>query len=146
MRVLLGCLGVVVGGYGGWLLLTTQDRTAVVAAGVWLVAGVVLHDAVLAPVLVVLGWFAVRALPRPAAAGAVVGLVAFGPIALVAVPVLVRPTEPGIYPTLLPRDYPLGLLEVAVASLGLAVLVALVVLRSTKNDPRRPGGADPGRR
>ena len=144
MRVALGVLGVALAAYGGWLLLRTQDTGEVLTIGVWLGAGVVLHDAVLAPLTIVLGWAVAGRLPDPVAAGAVVVLVVLGSASLVAVPALVNGAGPQTNPTLLVRDYPLGWLELAGASLVLAAVVTAAVLRS--DEARRRNGADPGRR
>ena len=144
MRIALGVLGAALAAYGGWLLLHTQNTHQVLAVGTWLVAGVLLHDAVLAPVTIALGWAAARRLSPPVAAGAVVLLVVLGSASLVAVPVLVNGAEPQTNPTLLVRDYPLGWLELAAACLALAALVTAAALRS--DQARRRNGADPGRR
>lgn len=71
----------------------------------WLVGGVILHDGVLAPIVVVLGVVATRWLPVPWRAPAVVGLMCWGSLTLLAIPVLygggVRPDNA----TLLDRPY-----------------------------------------
>ncbi|MFC6345238.1 hypothetical protein ACFP8W_24860, partial [Nocardioides hankookensis] len=64
VRILLGVIGVVVGVFGAWLLLSRQDLDQLTNAAVWLVAGVVLHDGVLALFTLVLGAVLVPLLPR----------------------------------------------------------------------------------
>jgi|SoiMethySBSTD1v2_1073268.scaffolds.fasta_scaffold1242374_2 hypothetical protein len=99
----------------------------------WLAGGVLLHDAVLAPIVIGLGVAASRWLPVPWRSPAVVALVWWGSLTLAAIPVLygggVRPDNP----TLLDRPY------VASWWLGSATVVVLVVavgwwrrLRSTR--------------
>ena len=107
----------------------------------WLAGGVLLHDAVLAPIVVGLGVVASRWLPAPWRLPAVVALVCWGSLTLAAIPVLygggVRPDNP----TLLDRPY------VASWWLGSATVVVLVVavgwwrrLRSMQSGwPPRPG-------
>ena len=105
----------------------------------WLVGGVVLHDVVLAPIVVGLGVAASRWLPAPWRLPAVVALVCWGSLTLAAIPVLyggVRPDNP----TLLDRPY------VASWWIGSATVVVMVVaagwwrLRSTRPRlPSRPG-------
>ena len=118
-RVALGALGVVVGLYGGWLVLSRGHD--LLNLGLWLAAGVVLLDGVLALVVLAVGTVAVRLLPRPAKAPAVVGFVVLGSVTLLAVPVLGRFGARSDNPTLLDRDYTVGWLVLA----GL-VLVAIV--------------------
>lgn len=144
MRVALGSFGVALSAYGAWLLVDSQDGAELRSVCVWLAAGVVVHDAVLAPVALVLGWATGRVLPRAAAAGAAVVFVVLGPLTLIAVPVLARSSTDVVNPTLLTRDYGLGLLELAVVALMLGVWVGVAVLRSAER--RRRGGTDPRRR
>ena len=118
-RVAIGALGVLAGLYGGWLVLSRGHD--LLNLGLWLAAGVVLHDGVLALVVLAVGTVAVRLLPGPAKAPAVVGFVVLGSVTLLAVPVLGRFGARSDNPTLLDRDYTVGWLVLA----GL-VLVAIV--------------------
>jgi hypothetical protein len=116
----LGALGVVLGAYGGWLVLSRgHDLLDLV---LWLAGGVVLHDGVLAVLVLVVGTVAVRLLPAPAKAPAVVGAVVLGSVTLLAVPVLGRFGARSDNESLLDRDYTVGWLVLA----GL-VLVGVVV-------------------
>jgi hypothetical protein len=124
MRWLLGALGVGVGLYGAWLLVTRSGDLVDVAA--WLVAGVVLHDAVLAVVTVVLAAVVVRWAPAAVRAALVVGFVVLGSATLFAVPVLGRFGARADNPTLLDRDYTAGWLVLAGVT-ALVVLVAALV-------------------
>jgi hypothetical protein len=141
MRGLLGVAGLAGVLYGLFLLLG-QGATQVLDAGVWLVGGVVAHDAVLAPVVLVLGVVAVRLLPGVARAPVVVGLVVLGTVTLVAVPVLGRfGASPG-NPTLLDRDYVAGWCVLA----GLtAVAVAGAILYRKSRGGRSERGLRDGR-
>ena len=60
----------------------------------WLAGGVVLHDGVLALVVLAVGAVAVRLLPQAAKAPAVVGFVVLGSVTLLAVPVLGQVRRP----------------------------------------------------
>lgn len=87
----------------------------------WLAGGVLLHDALLAPIVVGLGVVASQWLPAPWRPPAVVALVCWGSLTLAAIPVLygggVRPDNP----TLLDRSY------VASWWIGCATVLVLVV-------------------
>lgn len=106
----------------------------------WLVGGVVLHDAVLAPIVVGLGHATSRWLPVPWRLTAVVALVCWGSLTLAAIPVLsgggVRPDNQ----TLLDRPY------VASWWIGSVAVVVLVVaagwwrFRSTRSRPPSRAG------
>lgn len=126
MRWGVGAVGVLVGLYGALLLLTRSDGDQLTSAMVWLAAGVVAHDAVIALVAMVLVGLAVRLPPAAARAPAVVALVVLGPFTLIAVPFLGRFGAKDDNPTLLDRPYVPGFL-VVVGLVALAVVVASVV-------------------
>jgi hypothetical protein len=121
-RLLIGALGLVVGLYGAYLLLSRQDHDQLVSAAIWLASGVVLHDFVLAPVVLVLVAVGARVVPTGFRAAAVAGLVVLGTATVLAIPVLTGFGERPDNPSLLNRDYGTGWLVLA----GL-VLVAVVV-------------------
>jgi hypothetical protein len=124
LRVALGAVGVLVGGYGAWLLLSRgHDLLNVV---VWLGGGVVLHDAVLSLAVLVLGVLVVRVLPDAARAPAVVGFVVLGSATLFAVPVLGRFGARPDNATLLDRNYVAGWLVLAGVTLVAVVVASLV--------------------
>ena len=106
-RSLVGAIGVglvVVG-----LMKALDHRAAAIReTAVWLLAGVVLHDAVLAPLVVLLGVVVVRLLPVWARMPVVAGFVVLGTATLTAIPVLGRFGERPDNPTLLDRDYVAG--------------------------------------
>ena len=130
-RLVLGSLGTLLATYGGWLLLSRQDADGNLDALLWLVGGVVVHDALLAPVVIALGVVVSRVVPAGARAAAVAGLVVLGTLTLLAVPFLGgfgRDNAPD-NTTLLDRDYTAGYLVLVVAVL---VLVALPVWLATR--------------
>jgi len=115
MRAVLTTLGAALAGYGAWLLLSRESSAQVREALTWLAASVILHDAVLSPVVIALGWFGGRLLPRWAAVGGA-ALVVLGPVTLIAIPVLGRFGADPTNPTLLGRDYWSGWLVIAVVT------------------------------
>ena len=127
-RVSLGAVGVVAGLYGAWLLLSRGHD--LLDLGLWLVAGVVLHDGLLAVTVLMLGVLVLRALPQAARAPAVVGFVVLGSATLFAVPVLGRFGARADNPTLLDRSYWAGWL--VLAGLTLAAVVAAAFVRSRR--------------
>jgi hypothetical protein len=78
-----GLAAVAVGAYGLWTYLST---TAQISWGIWFVGSALLHDLVIAPLWIGLGWVAAKVLPRPARAPMVVGAALSGSITLVALP------------------------------------------------------------
>ena len=139
MRVVLVVLGLAVGAYGA-VLLWENPPVIIKRIQVWAVVGVVLHDAVFAPVCVALGFAARRLIPGswwpPIAVAAFCSVV----LLFLAIPVY---SKPGMRPdnmTVLDRNYPLGLwisLAVVWASVPLYYVVARLRMRADrKGRPR----------
>jgi hypothetical protein len=88
-RLLLGAIGVGMALWGAWLALGVPQ---IFEVGAWFVAGPILHDALLAPIVAVLG----LAFKGPAKVGAVIS----GVLILIAIPLLWQenvPTNPGLH-------------------------------------------------
>jgi hypothetical protein len=116
VRGILLLAGVALGLYGVSLLWDNPVEV-IIRIAVWAAAGVVLHDFVFAPLCVLLGFAGRRLIPRswwaPTAVAALCSVV----LALLAIPVFSRPGARPDNPTVLDRNYPLGLwLSVAVVS------------------------------
>ena len=143
-RLALGGVGVLIGLYGVFRLLELGWDN-LVATVVWLAGGVVLHDAVLAPLVVVVCALAVLALRsrawRAAAAG---GLVVLGTVTLTAVPVLGRFGAKADNPTLLDRPYVVGwFLLVVLVVLGTVLAGWSAARRESVTDPEPDPEPDP---
>ncbi|MEO3752978.1 hypothetical protein [Streptomyces sp. B6B3] len=132
---LVGC-GLLV--WGGWLLLGETDADSLRGVAYWLLAALLAHDLLLAPLVLLLG----LALGRTGGARRALraGLLAAGCVTLVALPPLLRPGTPR-NPTELPLDYPRNLLGILLAvALATAVALAVAVARRSRRtpDPRDP--------
>ena len=138
IRGVLAVLGVSAGVYGGWLL---YDRgwDNFVAAATWLVAGVVLHDGVLAPLVLLVCLAATRWLPQVARGPAAAGLVVLGSVTLLAVPVLGRFGARPDNTTLLDRNYALGWVLLAVLTVVGVAVATYAGARSARKGSRGPG-------
>lgn len=134
-RVLLGVVGVGLGLWGAWLLLGPDgpDVGVLVSTAIWLGAGVVLHDFLLVPTVLLIGAVATRVLSGSWRAAAAGGLVVLGSVTLLAVPVLGRFGAKPDNPTLLDRAYAPGWL--ALALVVLAGTVAVGFLRRRRGRP-----------
>ena len=122
-RVFFAALGVGALLYGAWL--TWEIGSAQwLSLGKWLAGGVVAHDLVLAPIVVVAGVIGSRLLPSFARAPVAVAVVVWGTLTLLAIPFLGRFGATASNPTLLDRPYRLSWF------IGTAVVAAAVVLAS----------------
>ena len=121
-----GLLAVAFGFYG---LLTAGGSIPLTSWLTWFVGAALLHDLLIAPVWVALGWLAAKLLPRPARGPVVVGAAVSGVVALVAFPyVLGLGGDPGDY-SFEPRDYGLTLLVVVAVVLASSAVWAVVATR-----------------
>jgi hypothetical protein len=121
VRVILIGVGLVIGGYGA-ILVFENPPVIIMRIVVWALVGVVLHDAVFAPLCVALGFAGRRLIPGKWRAPIAVAAFCSVVLLFLAIPVY---GKPGMRPdnmTVLDRNYPLGLW------LSLAVLWACVLL------------------
>ena len=127
LRVLLVVAGVAVGAYGA-LLLWDFSPTVLVRIAVWTAVGVIVHDFVFAPLCAAVGLAGRALIPvrwrAPAAVAALCSVV----LVVLAIPVYSRPGARPDNPTVLDRDYALGL-WVAIAAVWVLVPLYYVVVR-----------------
>jgi hypothetical protein len=117
----MGGLGTLAAAYGTLLLLTRQEMGDAAEAVAWLAAGVVVHDAVIAPLCLGAGVVLSRVVPAAARGPVAAGAVVLASTTLLALPVLGRFGARADNPTLLDRDYVLGwLVLAALVTLGVA--------------------------
>jgi len=128
-RIVLVVVGVLVMAFGAFVLVTTVRPNRIGGLATWLLAAVVLHDAVLSPFVVLVGALLRRAGRRlrtwslvVAQAAVVLGCV----LVTVVVPEIAAKAHGRQNPTVLPFDYGARLLVVE-GVLLLVVVLALVV-------------------
>ncbi|MFG2717699.1 hypothetical protein ACGFW5_05215 [Streptomyces sp. NPDC048416] len=115
LRTVLGASGLVLMAAGGKLVWDQATHWDVL---VWLAGAAVLHDGIVAPLVLAVGLLTGGLKNRGLLRGA---LLTAGCLTLIALPVLLRPL-PTANPSVLPLDYVRGLL------ISLAVLLALTLL------------------
>jgi len=140
-RITLGLLGLAAAAYGALQLLDLGLDNLVVTV-TWLAGGVLVHDAVVAPLTIAL-WFVVsRVTGRRLPGAVVVGAVVLGTVTVIAVPVLGRFGARADNPTLLDRNYVLGWAMLAT----LTVVVTAAVVAASRRGRGGDRGPGPGRR
>jgi len=131
-RLAIGALGVAAAVWGAVML--SDDGTArLVNVGLWLVGGVVLHDAVLAPTVVLLGVAAARWLPRHRRPLAALAFMVWATVTVAAANVLLDVGGKADNDSLMNRPYVLSWLVLT------GVLVAVVLVAAVVTDRRRTG-------
>lgn len=140
-RVVAGGVGLLVLLIGVWKVLHAVQPASYGWLVVWLGAAVVLHDAVLAPLLTLLRAGTDRlvpALPEPAIALVRAGFLVGGLLALVVVPEIWAQHLGSLNPTVLPGDYARRLL---VALAVIAVLTVVGAIALTRRSRTRGSGS-----
>ncbi|MFF3946926.1 hypothetical protein ACFYYN_19135 [Streptomyces sp. NPDC001902] len=132
-RRLTGAAGLVPAGVGAYQLLGVGDPTGVL---IWLGGAVVLHDVLIAPLVLLIGSVLVRGGVRGPVRGA---LIVAGAVTAVALPVMLRPGKPADS-SVLPLDYPRNWLVTLGAVAVVAVLVLVVRGARRGRRPRRAAG------
>ena len=123
-RRALVVVGVLMGLWGLWLM---RDFAAdqLVSTGVWLAGGILLHDAVLAPVTVGLGVLAARLLPGHARVVAGVAFVLWATLTVTFFPVISGQGGKAGNDTILGRPYFLSWLAMTVILAAIAVVAGV---------------------
>jgi len=120
-------LGVALLAWGAYVMLDTVRMTRLPGVALWIIAAIILHDAILAPIVFLIGVLLRRGGQRLGGTVVVViqGFIVVGSIvSLVVVPVIVAINYKSANPTILPLNYGLNLgvfwLVLAVMTAGLA--------------------------
>jgi hypothetical protein len=136
-RIVIGVVGVLMGAFGA-LRFLQLDLADVLDAVLWLAGGVVVHDAILAPLTVALTFLGTRVVPTGLRTRVTVALVVLLTVTVTAIPVLGRFGARPDNATILPRDYPAGWLVLAAL-----VLVATLAAGPVSRAVRRRRGVSP---
>ena len=124
IRGLLMTAGIALGAYGAVLLLDNPTKILIRIA-VWAGVGVLLHDAVFAPLCVALGFAGKRILPRSWWSPLMVAALCSAVLVLLAIPVYDKPGRQLDTPSALDRDYHWGLWVSLAIVWGAALLILI---------------------
>lgn len=89
-RIVLKASGILLGLFGVLRLLTQIPTGNLVVLAVWLVAAVVIHDGLLSPAILAVGWALARAIPPRGRRYTQAALISGGLIVAVAIPLILR--------------------------------------------------------
>lgn len=138
-RIVLVVLGVLVMAFGAYVLVTTVRPNRIGGLATWLLAAVVLHDAVLSPFVVAVGLL-LRRTGRRLGMGVLVvvqaAVVLGSVLALVVLPEIAAKHHGQKNPTVLPFDYTTRLLVVEGVLLAVVVVALVVGVVRARRSPR----------
>ena len=147
VRVALGVAGVLLGLFGVFRLLTQVSSSNLLALAEWLVGALVIHDGILAPLVVGVGWLLARTVRPRARRWVQAALIAGGFVTVIALPLIHRENTQPVSKAILRRNYGGNLLILLGVVLGVAVVGYLIDTmrgrsgRGTRTVNRRPSPA-----
>lgn len=127
-RILLSIAGILLVLFGGFRLVTTVPVGALAVLALWMVGAVALHDGIIAPATVTLGWLMGKFIPARARRYLQVFLIAAGLVTVVAIPLILRQDSQPTSKAILQQNYAgnLTLLLGLIAGLSLLAYAAHV--------------------
>jgi MFS family permease len=132
-RILLIGFGILVMAFGGLQLVWNVPTSEYVNLAVWLAAGVVLHDMLLAGLVAACGWLMAKVLPKRYRSYAQAGIIVAGIVAIMSIPVVVGAGRKPDNPSLLPLDYSRNLVIVVAVIALVTILLAILSRRPEKS-------------
>ena len=139
LRIALGAAGVLLGLFGVFRLLTQVPLFDVLVLVGWLVGAVVVHDAILSPLVLAVGSLVTGLVPRRAAGYVQGALVAGGLITVIAVPMIYRQGSQPTQKAILEQNFGGNLaLLLALVLAGTLLLYVLRVVLEARAAKRRP--------
>jgi hypothetical protein len=132
LRILLGAVGLAAGLFGALRLLQTGWAN-IFHAVIFLAGGVAVHDGFLAPLTIAVTVLGTRLLPPVVRGRVTLGLAVLLTVTVSALPAILRLGARTDNDTLLPRNYLVGWVVLAVVVLVGTVLVDLLVSRRARS-------------
>lgn len=138
-RIALASAGILLGAYGAFRLLTNVSFLDLLVLAGWLIGAVVIHDGILSPAVVAVGWFVSRTVPPRARRYLQGALVAGGLMTIVAIPLILRRDSQPASKAILQQNYAANLTIL----LGTAAAVSLVLYALRVARGGQPASDDP---
>ena len=132
-RIGLATAGILLGVYGVFRLVTNVGFVELLVLATWLIGAVVVHDGILSPLVVSVGWFLSRTVPARARRYLQGFLVVGGLMTIVAIPLILRRDTQPVSKAMLQQSYGgnLTLLLALAAGLSLLLYAVRVARRTT---------------
>jgi hypothetical protein len=137
-RIILAILGILVLLYGIVNLFIHIPIQTLLMVAVWLVAALIIHDAVIAPSVVGVGWLLRRLLPDRARRYVQMGLIMAAAVTIIAIPMIIREGSQPPQKTLLIQNYAANLALLLGIIAGVTVAAYAVRVARDKSGPASP--------
>lgn len=146
-RMLLSVAGIALAAFGAVSLVSTVPFGALAILVVWMIGAVVVHDGIIAPVTVLIGWTIGRFIPPRARRYVQTLLIAGGLVTIIAIPLILRRNTQPASKAILQQNYAgnLTLLLGLLAAVSLVAYCAHVASDLRRTDTAHPPTPDDGR-
>ena len=125
-RIGLTIAGVLIGVYGAGRLLTEIPTHSLVLLAAWLIGAIIIHDGIVSPVVVTVGWLLHRFVPARGRGYLQAGLIMGGLVTIIAIPMIhLRNSQPAVKAIL--RQNFAGNLTLLLGIIGAGTLVAYAI-------------------
>jgi hypothetical protein len=122
-RILLAIAGIGLAAYGLFRLLSEIPTHSLLVLAVWLIAALVIHDAILAPSVIGVGWLLRRYVPDRGRRYLQAALIMIALVTVIAVPMIfLRGSQPAVKALLL-RNYAANLILI----MGIIAVISLIL-------------------
>jgi hypothetical protein len=139
-RIVLAAVGLGVGTYGIFQLLTELPRQTLVLLALWLIGALIIHDGLLSPAVIGVGAALRRYVPDRGRRYLQFGLIMAAMITVIAVPMIYRANTQPPAKALLLQDFGINL-TVLLAAIGGGTLIAYAI--RVARDRSLPGRSPP---
>jgi hypothetical protein len=142
-RIGLTISGVLLGVYGAGRLLTEIPTHSLVLLAAWMIGAIVIHDGIISPVVVTVGWLLRRFVPSRGRGFVQAGLIMGALVTIIAIPMIhLRDSQPAIKAIL--RQNFAGNLTLLLGIIGAASLIAYAIrVARDHGDGSAPAGVGP---
>lgn len=137
-RVILGAAGVLLALFGVLRLVTEISIGDLAVLGIWLVGALVIHDGILSPVVIAVGWAISRVVPDRARRFLQFALIVGALVTVVAIPLIYRQDTQPESEALLRQQYGSNL-TVLLGTIAAITLVMYAVQVARRTPDPRPG-------
>lgn len=141
LRLPLGIAGVLLLLFGVFRLLTQEPSDKMVILALWLIGALVIHDGILSPIVVGVGWAVARVVPPRARRYLQAGLIMAGMVTIIAIPMIYRRDSQPKSKAILQQNYG-GNLTLLLALIAALSLLAYAVRVARDHSHQRPSAAN----
>jgi len=138
LRLPIGIAGVLLGLFGLFRLLTQEPPFELIMLALWLIGAIVIHDGILSPIVVGVGWAVARVVPPRARRFLQGALIVAALVTVIAIPMIYRRDSQPRAKTMLQQNFG-GNLTLLIGVIGALSLLAYAIRVAKDHADQQPG-------